>query len=267
MPIYFVPQSLFLSLGGLLQSFNIKLIKSRILHFWLVASLIILSACANNPPLPIPTSDIELPLQIPKHPTPYHAPKNFTQAKKSARLIFASHSYSFYCGCKYQEGTILENSCSYKPDRVNARTYRIEWEHIVPAKMLGETLTCWHQKICKDSAGISYKGRACCAKTSKQFKQMEADLHNLVPAIGLVNQARGTLPFGELKKAVKPFMGCDLKISKTEQMVEPRKEIRGIIARAYLYMNRQYNVFIPPKEKLKYREWHQLYPPDKWEIE
>ncbi len=118
----------------------------------------------------------------------------------------------------------------------------------MPAKKPGEDLACWHYKLCINQEGKPYKGRACC-RHNKVFQRREADLHNLVPALGLLNQARGTLPFGILKFSTPNFMGCPLKISHKEGMVEPPVAIRGVIARTYLYMRDQHGIHLSKAEK------------------
>jgi len=228
-------------------------------------SLLLISGCSYHtsyPPVGI-HSEISSLENIPVKP-----PKNFTEAKKEAWKIYATHPESFYCQCAFtSEGEIIPKTCPYSPNKVNSRTYKVEWEHIVPAKIMGGNRPCWQKNICIKQDGTKYKGRACCAKVDRAFQQMEADLHNLVPAIGSINQARGTYPFGILEENIEDFMGCPLKISRTEKKVEPRPEIRGLIARAYLYMSKQYDVPLPPTEKKLYEEWNKEYPPDNWEIE
>ena len=65
-------------------------------------------------------------------------PKNFYEAKKYARQIYAAYPYSFYCGCRYfTQGKKLVpylKSCGYqaripflKNGMVNNRIIRIEW--------------------------------------------------------------------------------------------------------------------------------------------
>jgi deoxyribonuclease-1 len=199
---------------------------------------------------------------------PLKAPKNFTEAKKEAWKIYATHPESFYCQCAFtSHGEIIPKTCPYSPSKVTSRSYKVEWEHIVPAKILGGNRPCWQKNVCTKQDGTKYKGRACCAKVDKIFQQMEADLHNLVPAIGSINQARGTYPFGLVEENIEDFMGCPLKISRTEKKVEPRPEIRGLISRAYLYMSMQYDISLPSAEKTLYAQWHEEYPPDEWEIE
>ena len=200
--------------------------------------------------------------------TSLHAPTNFTEAKKEAWKIYKNHPLTFYCNCAFTlQGEVLPDTCDYAPTKITSRTYKVEWEHIVPAKVFGGDLSCWQKNICTKKDGTHYKGRACCSKIDKKFQQMEADLHNIVPAIGTVNQARGTLPFGELETTIENFMGCPIKIDKTKNKVEPRPEIRGVIARTYLYMSKKYDLSLSIEDKALYKKWHIEYPPDNWEIE
>jgi len=167
----------------------------------------------------------------------------------------------------YDAGRILPETCTYTPEKITSRTYKVEWEHIVPAKVFGGERLCWQRNVCTKQDGTKYKGRACCAKIDEEFQKMEADLHNLAPEIGTINQAIGVYPFGLVMEPIGNFMGCPLKISKTEKKVEPRSEIRGLIARTYLYMYKTYGLILPEKDKNLYESWDRKYSPDKWEIE
>ena len=62
-------------------------------------------------------------------------------------------------------------------------------------------------------------------------------------------------------------MGCPLKISRKEGIVEPPPSIRGVIARIYLYMRDQHGIHLSKAEQLQYEQWHQQYPVDNWELE
>lgn len=66
------------------------------------------------------------------------------------------------------------------------RATRIEWEHIVPAWVMGHQRQCWQKG-----------GRKSCTDTDPVFREMEADLHNLAPAIGEVNGDRSNYLYSE----------------------------------------------------------------------
>ena len=72
------------------------------------------------------------------------------------------------------------------------RVNRAETEHIVPAENFGRTFSEWREghPLCVHSDGNPYKGRKCAELANAEFGQMEADMHNLYPAIGSVNAAR-----------------------------------------------------------------------------
>jgi deoxyribonuclease-1 len=124
----------------------------------------------------------------------------FDSAKKVARdAIYANHQTDFYCGCAFQPsgatgGTIDASSCGYQARKNKARGKRLEWEHVMPAYFFGHTRSCWksgNARCVKD--GRKFKGRACCAKVDSTFRRIEADLHNLTPAVGELNGDRSNL--------------------------------------------------------------------------
>jgi len=85
---------------------------------------------------------------------------------------------------------IDRNSCGYVPrneltkkGKENERVDRIECEHIMPAENFGRHLPCWREG-----------GRKACSK-DPIFNKMEADMHNLVPAIGELNDDIATAYF------------------------------------------------------------------------
>jgi deoxyribonuclease-1 len=125
-------------------------------------------------------------------------PKNFQEAKKQARIIWSSHPETIYCGCKYDKQLNIDHkSCGYEPEE-RKRANKVEWEHLVPASWFGKQKECWREPICEKKNGKKYKGRKCCEKIDGEFRKMHSDLHNLVPAIGEVNQARSDYRFGEI---------------------------------------------------------------------
>lgn len=196
-------------------------------------------------------------------------PRNFSESKRIAEKLFQDHRITFYCGCEYdKEGMVDPASCGYKPKSHSRRTKLIEWEHIMPAHRFGHHLPCWKKAICRTKEGKPYKGRRCCQKIDKRYIQMEADLHNLVPAIGELNSARSNYAFGLLPNIKgKEFGACEIKIDTRNKKVEPKENIRGTIARAYFYMSSVYKIELTDKEQALFKIWSNQYPPEKWEIE
>ena len=57
--------------------------------------------------------------------------ENFRKSKKLLTSVYKGSEVTFYCGCKYT-GKEIDKACNYVPkNRKNARSQRIEWEHIV----------------------------------------------------------------------------------------------------------------------------------------
>lgn len=193
------------------------------------------------------------------------------EAKKQARIIWGAHRTSVYCGCQFDKYlNVSLSSCHYVPLDLK-RAKRIEWEHIVPVSWFGQGKKCWQKKICRDSEGVRYKGRECCELKDKEFRKMMTDLHNLIPVIGEVNAARKNYPFGELsmeeKKEVGFYHNCEIYIDTENRLVEPRDEIKGLIARAHLYMANKYGVSMRQNQLRVMMEWNKKYPPSEWERE
>jgi deoxyribonuclease-1 len=96
---------------------------------------------------------------------------------------------------------------------------------------------------------------------------MEADLHNLYPAIGCVNAARGNRNFTQFEPdAPSSFGSCQMKIEG--KRVEPPVRARGIIAGAYLYFEQRYARYNMSRQQRRLMEsWDAQYPVSAWECE
>ncbi len=168
---------------------------------------------------------------------------SFSKAKK----ILYSKIYSkeklrktFYCGCAFKGKQVDLESCGYHVRKNKRRAGRVEAEHVVPASVFGENLPSWKNgdPKCRTRRGKNFKGRKCSSKVDNSFKFMEADLYNLMPAIGEVNGDRSNYSMSEIPGEPRRYGACDFEIEK--KRVEPRPEIRGDIARVYKYMNLTY---------------------------
>jgi deoxyribonuclease-1 len=45
----------------------------------------------------------------------------------------------------------------------------------------------------------------------------------------------------------------------------PRPSIRGMIARTYFYMSKQYNLRLSKQDRQLFEAWNKTYPPQAWE--
>lgn len=201
-------------------------------------------------------------------------PQSFAQAKKLlTNKVYANDNerQTFYCGCNYSRaGKIDPLSCGYEPKRPgSARSERLEWEHIVPASYIGRGRACWETGVeeCTNSKGKRYKGRRCCEKVDTQFRQITADLNNLVPEIGELNADRSDFPHGEIQGEKREYGACDFEVDTKLKEAEPAIPLRGFIGRTWLYMHNVYKVWIAPEDLKVYQAWADAYPPQKWEIE
>ncbi len=88
---------------------------------------------------------------------------------------------------------------------------------------------------------------------------MYADMYNLYPSIGAVNATRQNYNFTILNDEKSDFGSCEVKIHK--KSVEVPEHSRGMIARAYLYMDANYqNYRMSKQEKRLMQVWNREYP-------
>ena len=185
------------------------------------------------------------------------AQPSFSKSKRILAEIYAEQPVSFYCGCDYKKkGKKLIpdlDSCGYDPRKNAKRAKRIEWEHVMPAWAFGHQLQCWQDG-----------GRKNCRK-SPNFKQMEADMHNLVPAVGEVNGDRSNYRFGMLEGENRAYGSCDVEIDFKARKAEPAPYLRGDIARTYFYMRDMYGVRLSKQQRRLFEAWAKQDPVDDWE--
>ena len=194
---------------------------------------------------------------------------SFSKTKKQLAIVYQDNPITLYCGCSFKGKTPDFSSCGYIPKKNNKRANRIEWEHVVPAYVFGIFFSEWtvgHPKCVKKN-GKKYKGRRCASKVNKEFKRMEADMFNLFPAIGEVNGLRSNYPMTIIEGEEREFGKCDVEIKR--RRVEPREEVRGEIARTYMYMDSVYpgKGIISKKNRSMFEEWNRSDPVDEWEYE
>jgi deoxyribonuclease-1 len=195
---------------------------------------------------------------------------SFSSSKKTLlKKIYYDNQNTFYCANPYeirivkgkQKALIIQDDKFYTPRKLffksgkpNYRAKIIEWEHIMPAHNFGKHLECWQNG-----------GRKACKK-DKLFKKMEVDMHNLVPAIGEVNADRSNYKYGADKPKKGQYGNCNMQVDFKSKRAYIRDEIKGNVARAYLYMSEKYNIKLSSKEQKMFNAWDKLDPISKWEI-
>ena len=187
-------------------------------------------------------------------PTLAEPPRTFAEAKKIAWSLYAQQSVEFYCGCRYNGNRVDLKSCGYQPRKNPQRAARIEWEHLVPAWVIGHQLRCWQQG-----------GRKQCARSDETFRRAEADLFNLVPSIGEINGDRSNLSFAWLPQPPTQYGACPMVVDFKAGKAMPRPKVRGMIARNYFYMSQRYGLRLSKQERRLFEAWSRHYPVESWE--
>ena len=105
-----------------------------------------------------------------------------------------------------------------------------------------------------------------CRATNAQFNRMEADLHNMYPALKYIVDAREDYRYGIINGEYREFFECDFEQDVRDKVVEPRPIARGNIARAMLYMNTEYKLPLDAAALQMYKDWNLADPPSKDEM-
>ena len=194
---------------------------------------------------------------------------SFSKSKKLLLKVYKDNPVTLYCGCSFKGKKPILSSCGYVPSKDSKRANRIEWEHVVPAHAFGKSFSEWrdgHPKCVKKN-GKKFKGRKCAEKMNDEYRRMQADMFNLYPAIGEVNARRSNYSMSIIEGENREFGKCDVEIS--DGIIEPGGEIRGEIARTYLYMDSAYpdRGIISKKNRKLFNAWNKSDPVDEWECE
>ena len=185
-------------------------------------------------------------------------PLSFYQAKRKLIKVYQDQPVSFYCNCDYTGTRKLKpdwESCGFTPRKQVKRGSRIEWEHVMPAHQFGHQLQCW-----KDG------GRRNCRR-DLDFRAMEGDMHNLVPAIGEVNGDRSNYQYGIIEGEERVYGACDAEVNFKAKQFEPAPEVRGDIARIYFYMADRHGVVLEESQRQMFAQWAADDPVSDWKRE
>jgi deoxyribonuclease-1 len=94
---------------------------------------------------------------------------------------------------------------------------------------------------------------------------MEADLHNLLPAVGQLNGDRSNLPYGVVPGEPRAYGACNFEIDRVTDVAEPPDAIQGDVARIWMYMSQTYGVSVDPERMEVFVRWSEGDPVDDWE--
>jgi deoxyribonuclease-1 len=191
---------------------------------------------------------------------------SFRKAKEIAReqIYFDQNrgrSGSVYCGCDWEwkgesGGPVDWASCGYQVRAQEHRAVRTEWEHIVPAWLLGHQRQCWQ-----------VGGRKNCVATDPLFHDMHVDLHNLTISIGEVNADRSNYRMLPASGEPPRHGACPSRVSFKDRQFEPRDASKGLVARVYFYMHDRYGLPMSRQQERVMMAWNRQYPVTRWEVE
>lgn len=196
---------------------------------------------------------------------------SFSKAKKLLlNEVYHDHRITFYCECPFKPNKQIIPSNKFSPSTKHfKRSQNVEWEHVVPAQSFGQSFIEWREgdPECIDGKGNSFKGRKCAEKINMDYRYMQSDMYNLVPANGQVNALRSNFSYSMIPGEPRQFGNCDMEIE--DNKAEPRPEIRGDIARIYFYMDDAYpnRGVISRKNRKLFEAWDKSDPVDDWERE
>ncbi len=131
----------------------------------------------------------------------------------------------------------------------------LDVEHVYPASWMGTHLGCGNRAACRAHA-----------THGTRFNHMEADLHNLFPAMAGLNRTRSDNSFGIIAGKARSLLACDFESDSANDITEPRPGARGDIARAIFYMHSEYQLPIDATLLPLLQGWNHDDPPDTYEI-
>ncbi|MGC8114045.1 endonuclease I family protein [Metapseudomonas otitidis] len=102
---------------------------------------------------------------------------------------------------------------------------------------------------------------AQCREANPQYPYMLADLHNLYPELARVELARRNALFGVVGDAASARTIDDCPLKSSFQLMEPKDEAKGNVARAIFYMHVEYGLPIVGQVQV-FKQWHRQDPPD-----
>ena len=154
--------------------------------------------------------------------------------------LYPYGGWTLYCGYRFEH------------DRKTKDAKSVSIEHIYPTARMIEQLHCGSRMQCRKSG-------------DKRFARMEADMHNMYPVWNALVTYRNGFQFGEIPGEDWRFDDCDIEWQGG--VLEPRSVARGNIARALLYMYKQYGLKLEPGEIKMLIRWNREDPPSNQEVE
>jgi deoxyribonuclease-1 len=171
-----------------------------------------------------------------------------------------------YCGCAFRADQAVGPDCPYAGD--GEAPAAIVWEPVVPPSRFGVYRRCWKQWSLEGQHDLA---RRKCAEVDEEFRAMEADLYNYHPALAALSQKRGENPFAPVQGEPRDYGGCEFETQSDmgkALKVEPPENVKGDLARIYLYMAARYGkgkdwkIKLSREQRLLLEKWSEADPVD-----
>lgn len=185
---------------------------------------------------------------------------SFSASKTQLNTIHALHKVLPISGCRYHfdpkgcsvAGIIEYDSCDLIPYSDPLQAKQVDWMHIMLPHKFGQGRECMASNACLSTyRKRPYGGVRCCKKIDAEFNKMYSDMHNIIPVAGGYRTIRNKQIF------------CEPSLSG----IEPDRRAKGWIARAYLYMIKEYGLKVDKAYIKIWHRWNRKYPPSSFEIE
>lgn len=191
-------------------------------------------------------------------------------------MLFLTDGLASPVDCSSLESAL--KSAQHKPKYKYRSARKMLFTKVEPQAEAGEIVALYTAKRKRAQPRNSPQGFNCehllprawmGSKRSKNFKYIEADLHNLFPSEIKTNSRRAHLPFGEVTGQPSYRIGLDSMIgesSQGEEVMQPRPQVRGDIARALLYMALRWDLPLNKYQPLEIlQKWSNFDPPSQRE--
>ena len=131
----------------------------------------------------------------------------------------------------------------------------MRWIQVVPDTFYGRNMVCMKEQICvNEFTGKRFGSPMCCRRIDEKYQQMEAGLFNLIPVVSEIAENYQGRVFGVVKKPIIPVE----TVKVDDAYLEPSDEVKGDIARVYLYMVERYGLQLSLEQKEIFYRWHRL---------
>ncbi len=186
------------------------------------------------------------------------------ELKTALESIYQDNRYTFVCQEPFNEKAQINIKICPHCKKI---AHKIHWMPIVSLKHIAKNSRCYNEKSCINKEGRLYKGLRCCLEQDHNFKLASRDLHNFVAEQKTIISLRRHFAFSSLSDEPETTNMCQLLTDDKKHLIHTPHHIRGMVARAYLYMRSTYFLPLNDEELARYQSWHQQYPPTAWEKE